>query len=265
MTPLKIRFLTGVLAFAGTATGLVVTSGAAYAECEEVPPVVDSVTVDPSTLVITSAYAKTVTVTIHAHDEGGWDDCANDFNGGYATSGIRGLDVSLSGETDYGYASTTVTQISGDAYAGVWQATGEIDHNDGLGVWSVEVDLEDNDYNEIYDEHAAYFDVKHATKVTKFSADADAVSKGQPVTLAGKFLRLEAYSGYEPAAAEISYYFKRAGSDTWTAKGTAASVGATGKFTKQFTAKATGTWAVRFLGHGNYTPSNVASYRVKVR
>jgi hypothetical protein len=264
MTTYKTRLITGMIAFAAATTGLTLGGGAAYADtCEDVPPVIDSVTVNPGTMLLTNNYAKAVTVTVEAHDEGGWDDCANDFNGGYSTAGIKGIDVDLNGESDFGFATTTVTQVSGDAYSGVWKATAALDHGDGIGLWSVAVDVEDFDYNDISDDHAAYFHIDHGTKITQFSAASDTVHKGDLIRLKGKFTRLEDF-GYETAAATINYYFRRSGTHTWQSMGTSKSVDYNGKFAKQFTAKNSGTWAARFTGQGSYLASNAPTFTVKV-
>jgi hypothetical protein len=243
----------------------VFTTGVAHADtCETVPPVIDSVHVTPNPVVVSSDYATTVTVTVTAHDQAGTDDCANNFNGGYDASGVGSVTVDLNGQTTWDYVSTSVTQVSGDSLSGTWTATGKINKMNELGTWAADVTVEDNDYNRTENQYASYFKVKHATRISAFNAGPEPARKGKPITVSGKFTKLGQYNGYAAAKGKIVYYFRRGGSTTWSNMGYSYSSASTGRFTKSFTAKASGTWAARFLGAGNYTASNRPTDSVKV-
>jgi hypothetical protein len=261
LRPLARLLTVGML---GSGIALLSAGVAQAATCENAAPLIDSVQLTPNPIVVSSAYATTVTVTVQAEDVGGWDDCANDFNGGYDASGIGTVNVDLTGQSTPDYVSTTVTQIAGDEQSGTWQATAKVSKMESLGVWAADVTVADNDYNRTENQYAAYFNVKHATHITRLNAGPEPTHKWRTITVKGTFTELGSYEGYVGASGKIAYYFRRSGSTTWTYMGYSYSSASTGYFAKRFTAKRSGTWAAGFAGAGNYTRSNVPTDFVKV-
>jgi hypothetical protein len=258
------RLLAVSTALAGAATVLTFgAAGSAFASsCEEVPPVIDSVTVTPNPLTLTSNYAKTIYVIVDAHDEGGYDSCANDYNGGYGVAGVADVTVDLYGVDEWDYAHGDATLVSGDTESGRWRVPIQLDKDASLGLWRADVTVDDANYNETEDKYAAYFRVKHATKFVNFNAGPEPAHKGKPVTLSGNVKRLASMddfsSGYIPAAVRVDYYFRRSGGSSWTHLGFSTSTHSTGHFAKTFTARYSGTWQVRFNGSGKYSPSHAS-------
>lgn len=135
-----------------------------------------------------------------------------------------------------------------------------------FGKWTVKVTAYDGKGNVLAQRSVSYYQ-KGNTQIKEFNAAPEPVTKGRPIKVAGRLLRIK----YGSAPWYIAYakqpmkiYFKQAGTTTWTYMGTATTA-SNGRFSKTFTAKRDGYWRAFFPGKSTYIKKASSTDYVDVR
>lgn len=244
---------------------------------DDTTPVINSITVSPSSVELSPGLSSLVTVAINVTDPLVLADCDYDgIRNDPHRSGVWMVqtNIDLMTAPSGGWMTSDIESavlVSGSIYEGVWEARYYLTDSYSLGDWSVDVSVVDNGINENEKPDSGTFSTtKPATiapspspsappsspmpsaspkTVTSLSLDAtpEPAKKGRAITTKA---RLRAASG-PMAATVVRFYFRDKGGSTWRYRGKDVT-NTKGIASRGFTARRTGDWEARYAGSASY-------------
>lgn len=216
---------------------------------DTVDPVVRSVTVTPSTLVVQNVRQPRLTVSVEATD--------NEGVAAVMAVLYRGTDPEKATE---GIPLFDFVQVP---RTNTWRGSAPAERDMSTGKYALAVVAVDEAGN--YDEvkSAKTVQVKRATHMTGFRASPATARKGAVVTTSGRLTKLSStgFTGY--AGQKVRLYFRPKGG-TFSYQGTVAT-DRYGRWSHKSVAKVDGTWQALFPGNAQYAAKHSARDTVTVR
>jgi hypothetical protein len=237
-----MRTLVGTTVLAAVAAAVVLPAGAVSASTDAEAPKVTSVSA-PAIVGLTSK-GVVFDISVKASD-----------NIDIARVVVGVIDNAGTMKQPAGFVATLAKGMSWD---GTYKARVTMPATVVPGQWNVSAFAEDNKGNRStgVSQIRDTFVLKYATKIAKLNANPEPVKKGQTLTVTG-ILQQAVASGWAPYASKIvKVQFRKAGTTTWVAMGTAVS-GAKGTF--KFVTKATRAGEWRAIYKGDTTKSKATS------
>jgi hypothetical protein len=272
------RLARGIAAMSGIALAstVAVASPANAATCydfnDETAPVVNSITVTPSSVELKPGLTSLVTVTVTVTDPIGLANCDYDgaYNDPYA-SGIWWIQtrIDLMTPQSGGYMTSDfedATLASGTIYDGVWEAKYYLTDSYSLGNWSVDVTVVDNGINEqVRPDSGTFTTTKPSVVVSPPPIVSPTPTPAPAPTKATTYLTIDATP--EPATLgetikgkaklrtaagplanrTVKFYFRAKGQTGWTYR-SHDTTNSLGVALRKFTARKTGEWQARYAG-----------------